>query len=194
MTQSSDLELAERAARGDAAAMAELVNRALPVVRGLAHRIAGNPEDGDALAQEAFAAAIGNLRRYRGDATFATWVCSIAVRRYADIRRLKATEERALGRVGAATQRDPADLVAEKDSAQRLWHLVCELSPPHRDALIARATSQSTAQAAARLGITTNAMRVRLHRARLALREMLLAEYPEWFGEVRDVERRLPSV
>jgi len=164
--------------------MAQLVNRALPVVRGLARRLAGDAEEGDALAQEAFAVALETLGRYRGDAAFSTWVCGIAVRRYADGRRVAETEERLRAQMGSARQREPADIVADRDSARRLWELVAELPPAHRDALIARATSEGPADAAVRLGITTNAMRVRLHRARLALRELLLARYPDWSEEV----------
>jgi len=185
---SSDLDLAERAVRGDQAATAALITRALPVVRALARRLAGDPEEADALAQEAFVAALESLERYRGDAAFATWVCAIVVRRHADLQRARAPEERARRHIRAVRERDPADMVAEKDSTQRLWRLVAQLPPAHREALIARATSASAAEAAVALGITTNALRVRLHRARLALRELLLAQYPDWFGEVTHAE------
>ena len=185
----SDLELAERAARGHARATAELVNRALPIVRGLARRLAGDAEEGDALAQEAFAAALEGLNRYRGDAAFATWVCAIAVRKHADLARSAAAEERLRKRPADAGEREPGEIVADKDSAHRLWQLVVELPQAHRDAIIARATSEGAADAAVRLGITTNAMRVRLHRARLALRELLLARYPDWSEEVSHAKR-----
>lgn len=169
--------------------MEALINRALPVVRGLARRLTGDAEEGDALTQEAFAAALESLERYGGDAAFSTWVCSIAVYRYTDIHRAKAAERRLRERINTPRPPEPADIVVEKDSAQRLWYLVTQLPDAHREALIARATSESTAQAAARLGITTNAMRVRLHRARLALRRLLLKRYPDWFGEIIHAKR-----
>jgi RNA polymerase sigma factor (sigma-70 family) len=180
----TDIELAERAARGDAAATEELVTRALPLVRGLARRLTGDAEEGDALAQEALVAALERIARYRGDAAFSTWVCGIASKRYADAERRKAREAaRAHGRGGAGAA-DPAQLVTEMDSADRLWRLVAQLPPRDRDAIIARAASDSPAEAAEAVGISANAFRVRLHRARLALRELMAARCPELMEEL----------
>ncbi len=169
--------------------MEELVSRALPVVRGLARRLAGNPEDGDALAQEAMVAALEGLPRYRGEAAFATWVCAIAVRRQAEHARAAQAERRVRQEVAREeASADPAEQVAEWDTARLLWDLVADLSPAYREALIAYATCEGAAEAAQSLGITVNAFRVRLHRARLALRDLVWAVYPEWREEVRYAE------
>ena len=177
------MELAERAARGDAAATEELIDRALPLVRGMARRLTGDAEEGDALAQEALVAALETISRYRGDAAFSTWVCGIALKRYADGERRKARET-ASGRGEAGVGRpDPAQLVAETDSARRLWGLVAQLRPRDREAIVARAASDSPAEAAEALGIGANAFRVRLHRARLALRELMATRCPEFMEE-----------
>jgi RNA polymerase sigma-70 factor (ECF subfamily) len=182
MAHQSDTDLAERAAQGDAAATEELVNRALPTVRALARRLAGDSEEGDELTQEAFAVALERITRYRGDAAFPTWVCGIAVRRYADAERRKAREmARAASSVG---QTDPAQVVVETDSARRLWRLVAELRAQDRDAIIARAANDSPAEAAEALGISANAFRVRLHRARLALRKLMSVRYAELVEEL----------
>jgi DNA-directed RNA polymerase specialized sigma24 family protein len=68
---------------------------------------------------------------------------------------------------------DPAQIVTEMDAARRLWRLVAQLRPRDRDAIVARAASESPAEAAEAVGISANAFRVRLHRARLALRELM---------------------
>lgn len=180
-----DLDLAERAARGDGAATTELVNRALPIVRGLARRLTGGPEDGDALAQEAVVAALEGIRRYRGEGAFATWVCGIAVRRRAELERREIAEGRRLQRRRPVHEPDPAEVVAARDTEQRLWSLVAELPRAHREVLIARAASESATQAAGAMGITANAFRVRLHRARLALRRLLMTQCPDLVEELR---------
>ena len=187
MKRADDRELAERACRGEAAATEALVTRALPVVRGLARRLTGDPEEGDALAQDALVAALEKLESYRGQATFSTWVCAIALRRYAGAKRAQAAESR---RRGAHTpdSLDPAAMVADRDSARRLLLLVDQLPATHRDALLARATADSPAEAARALGLPAGAYRTRLHRARLALRAQMEATYPDLLEEVGHAE------
>jgi len=182
----SDLDLAERAVRGDRAATTELVNRALPIVRGLGRRLAGNPEDGDALAQDAIVAALEGIHRYRGEAPFVSWVCGIAVRRHADLRRKEIEERQRLQCLQHGHEPDPSEAVAASDTEHRLWNLIHQLPLSHQEVLIARATSESTTQAAGGMGVTANAFRVRLHRARLALRRLLMAQCPDLMEELAD--------
>jgi RNA polymerase sigma factor (sigma-70 family) len=177
-----DSELARRAVKGEAAAMAALVDGALPLVRGLAWRLAGNTEEADDLTQEAFAVALARIGRYRGEAAFSTWVCGIAANRYAEAVRQKA-RGRAL-REGPAPQADPAQVAMDEVSEAWLWRQVAELRPKDRDAIIARAAADSPAEAADALGITPNAFRVRLHRARLALRARLAERGPDLVEEL----------
>jgi len=185
----SDLDLAERAGRGDGAATTELVNRALPMVRGLARRLRGGQEEGDALAQEAIVAALEGIRRYRGEGTFAAWVCGITLRRHGELKRREIAERRRLQRLPPAPQPDPCQVVTASDTERRLWSLVEQLPRAHREILIARSTSDSIAQAAGDMGITANAFRVRLHRARLALRRLLMAQCPDLMQELTHAKR-----
>lgn len=185
----NDLELVELAVRGDREATAVLVDRALPVVRGFAGRLAGPGEEGDALAQEAFVAALERLEAYRGEAGFTTWVCGIVLRRHADNQRRRAAERRLQAKIAAARPAPESDPAADRDGIERLWQLVAELPPAQQAVLVARAAGESAAEAAVQLGLTDNAFRVRLHRARQALRKLLLARYPDWFGEMNYAAR-----
>ncbi len=187
MSSVDDRELAERARRGEAAATEALVTRALPIVRGLARRLTGDPEEGDALAQEAMVIALEKLEFYRGHAAFSTWVCAIALHRHAGAKRAQAAEARRRG-AGAPQAVDPAATVADRDSARRLLLLVDQLPATHREALLARATADSPAEAARALGLSAGAFRTRLHRARLALRAQLEATYPDLLEEVGHAE------
>ncbi len=185
-----DRELAARAARGDREAAEKLIAAALPTLRGLTRRLTGDQEEGDSLAQAAVAAALEQLPRYRGEATFATWLCSIAVRLRATQRRRESAERRAQDRLAEPPLRDDlAEAAARRDAARRLWDLVLQLPPPYREAIVARATADSVAEAAEHLGMPPGRYRTRLHRARLALRDLLCTRCPDLMTELGYAER-----
>jgi RNA polymerase sigma-70 factor, ECF subfamily len=179
-----DIDLAERAIWGDHAALVALVDNALPVVRGFARRLERNDEEGDALAQEAFVTALERLERYRGEAAFSTWVCGIALHKHADAKRQQAREQKAAAQAALPPAPDAAEVVIDRERAAYLWGLVEKLPEKYRDTLIAQATSETSAEAARKLGITEGALRVRLHRARLALRDMMAQSAAGVVGEV----------
>lgn len=180
-----DFRLAARALEGDAEAAAALVEGAVPVVRGLARRLAGNEEEGDALAQATVVRGLERLGKYRGEATFATWLCGIAVHLQAELRRRAAREARAQAQIPAPPcPPDPAKVVSDTETTRLLWSFVSRLSPAQQEALTARVVAGSVAEGAVSLGLTTHVFRSRLHRARLALRDLLLTHCPELLKEL----------
>ena len=78
----SDIELAQRAARGDRGAAGELVRRAAPVVSDLLRRMGAQAALADDLTQDAMIAALKAVASYRGEAPFAGWAMRIAARLY----------------------------------------------------------------------------------------------------------------
>ena len=81
--------LASRAAAGDTAAFALLVQRSLGPLRAFLRRL-GAPRDlADDLAQDALVAAFEHIGEYRGEGAFGAWVRKIAARRY--LRTLRAS-------------------------------------------------------------------------------------------------------
>jgi len=72
--------LIARAARGDAEAFGRLALGQRARLRRLLHRLVG-PADLDDVEQDAFLAAWRGIAGFRGDASFATWLTKIAVRR-----------------------------------------------------------------------------------------------------------------
>ena len=83
----SDLELVARARAGDAAAFGELVDRHRAAVYRAALAVLGSPSDAEDAAQEAFVAAFRRLSGFRGDASFKTWLLTIAWRQAINQRR-----------------------------------------------------------------------------------------------------------
>ena len=71
--------LLDRARAGDDSAFDALVRAHFGRAYSVAHRMVGNHEDAEDLAQEAFVKAHGGLAAYRGDAPFGAWVLRIVV-------------------------------------------------------------------------------------------------------------------
>lgn len=73
-----DFNLVEKSRSGDAAAFDELLSRHYERTRGLIFRLT-DAERVDDLTQESFLLAYKNIRRFRGEATFSTWLTRIAI-------------------------------------------------------------------------------------------------------------------
>jgi len=70
---------------------------------------------------------------------------------------------------------DPMDALAERRRADLLAAALMELDPIHREVVLLRDIEELSApEAAARLGISVDALKSRLHRARVELRERVL--------------------
>ena len=87
-----DVQLVARAQTGDARAFEELVRRYRNTVYALAFRFVHNREEAWDLSQEVFVRAFNGLARFRGDASFKTWLMRITANQCKDFlkkRRLK---------------------------------------------------------------------------------------------------------
>ena len=74
----TDADLVNRARQGDPAAFGELVDRHRTAVYRAAMAALGSHADADDVAQETFVAAYRRLKGFRGDASFKTWLLTIA--------------------------------------------------------------------------------------------------------------------
>ena len=90
MREAADVQaLVSRAQRGDRVAFDALVREHFTPVYAFLHRLVGNPEDAEDLAQETFVRAHKALALYRTDASFSTWVLRIAHHLAIDHRRAR---------------------------------------------------------------------------------------------------------
>ncbi len=85
----SDEKLVAGALQGSARAWRRLVRRYESRVYNLGYRLTGNGEDAMDLMQEVFLGVYRNLRRFRGDAGFRTWLFRIAHNKAVDLNRKK---------------------------------------------------------------------------------------------------------
>ncbi|MBC3911242.1 RNA polymerase sigma factor [Undibacterium umbellatum] len=168
----SRTQLLEAAQQGDGTAIAELLTVCQPDLKRFARRTCSNAEDAEDAVQMALWSLYRKVGALRCVATFATWMFRIVERECFRLLRIKkyhdALDELDESEMPAATK-VPTDLRLDLVRAME------RLSPPYREVLILRDVHELTApEVAAQLGLSLEAVKSRLHRARAQVREQLL--------------------
>jgi len=176
---SQDWDLVQRSLQGDSQAFADLVRRYERLVFRIAGGFLRDRGEVEDVAQEAFLKAYEALSGFRAEAPFGPWIAQIATRTCYD--RLRARQRR--GEVAwddlslseqsearaFAAGRPADDTTAARDLAERA---LAALPPKDRQALIlADAMGHTAAEVGQMMGCTALAVRLRLHRARRAMRQ-----------------------
>jgi RNA polymerase sigma-70 factor, ECF subfamily len=175
--------LVEAARGGDQAAFDELVRSTYVDTYTLAVRLTGNEEDACDVVQEAYIRAWKGIRRFRGDARFSTWMYRITANAaYTHLGKRKRYRTESLDDVAEPIEeRIGARPEAAAESAAmmgRLTEAVAELPPKLRAIVVLKDVYGLPHEAIAEeLGISVTAAKVRLHRGRKRLREMLFDEH-----------------
>jgi RNA polymerase sigma-70 factor (ECF subfamily) len=184
---SEETYLLEAAKQGDTEAFDRLWARHRDkVFRSLLRACGGDPDTTHDVLQDALLNAFRALQQFRGDANFATWLCTIArrlcIRARRDFDRFYSLDDPLSTEEGQAILRqlidqhaqDPETIVIENDLRERVQQAVAELPDSLRPVLVLRDIEDlSTEETARRLGITQAAVKARLHRARELLRQKL---------------------
>ena len=128
-------------------------------------RVVGNRQDAEELTQETFVRACSAALRFRGDSSVKTWLFGIARRVLFEASRAGLFERRPeLGEVPATSE--------DVDERLDLEGALASLRVVDREALVmVDVLGFEPTEAAGVIGVTPEAMRVRLHRARGRLRE-----------------------
>lgn len=173
--------LVDRARRQDAAAFRELFQRHVRGIHRVVTRIYGPSPDVEDIVQTAFVEAFRSLADFRGDALFSTWLTRIAVR--VALRAAKKRPPRALALEEvlerAAETAGPERLAVAREGLSLLERLLAELRPKRRAAFVLNVLEgYSMDEAAAILGASTTAVKVRVHDARRQF-ERRLKHQPE---------------
>lgn len=179
-------ELVEQARQGDSEAFAELVNRYERKIYRLARHITQHEEDGEDVLQETFLKAFANLNQFHGDSKFYTWLVRIAVNEsLMKLRRRKAdrtvsldepldTGEDTVIREIATWEENPEQKFSREEMHTLLMRAIDSLSPGFRTVFVLRDIEElSTEETATALDLSVSAVKSRLLRARLQLREKL---------------------
>ena len=181
----TDGELVRLAKTGDADAFNKLVVRHEANIYGLCLKMLRNPEDAEDCLQEVFIKAYESLTGFREEARFSTWLYRIATNACLMRIRKKKLETVSLDRpleIGDAeipheiadwTTNPSAQVLSEELNSVLTRH-INDLPPDNRIVFLLRDIhGLSTDDTADVLGLSVAAVKSRLHRARLYLRERL---------------------
>src|SRR4051812_1459651 len=163
----------EAARAGDPAALEELMREHRAEVVRYAVRLCVSPEDAEDAAQEALIALSRYIRALREAAALSSWLFS-AVRTHCT-RLARRSLRHALSLDGdtplSIEGPSPEDQLVDRQLRHRLSIILSELDPGLREVLLRRdVLGESAAEAALGLGISVEALKSRLHRARVEVK------------------------
>jgi len=181
-----DLELVQASKDGDVAAFEQLVKRYDRRLFRVAQSVTHNREDSQDAVQEAFLKAYQHLGDFRGDSQFSTWLIRITLNQsLMKLRKLRRTREVALDE-DFGTDEDvlPREVIDWAPNPEQLYSVselrniliktIEELRPILRAVFVMQdLEGLSTVQTAEVLNLSQSAVKSRLWRARLQLRERL---------------------
>jgi RNA polymerase sigma-70 factor (ECF subfamily) len=189
----TETELLRQAKGGDFSAFQELADRLQPRVYGLAYRILGQAQDAEDATQQTFLALIGHIADFRQESSLATWVLRIATNHALKILRKKRTvkmiamsdmgSEEGYGDVPhpefiAPWSRTAEEIAQDAEVQAELEKGLEGLDEKYRLVFVLRdIEGLSVRETAEALGLTESSVKVRLLRARLALRERLTKKF-----------------
>ena len=171
--------LVEAARSGDRTALDDLVRATYSGAYTLAYRLTGHEDDARDVVQEAYLRAYRGLRSFRGDAEFTTWLYRITANCSANLLAKRArTRTEALADdapvVDTRADHDPEMRMAGEDDRARVAGALAVLPWRLRQVIVLRDIyDMPHGWIATELGISEAAAKVRLHRARRRLRELL---------------------
>jgi RNA polymerase sigma-70 factor (ECF subfamily) len=182
----------KRLQTGDPLAFAQLVEENHGQVYNLALRMLGDPQEAEDVLQETFLSAYKALPGFEGRSSLSTWLYRIASN--ASLMRLRrkqpdtiSVDEPLTLDAGNSLPRQlvdwsnlPEEELLSSESRQAMDEAVSELPEPLRIVFILRdLQGLSTAETGEVLGLSEGAVKTRLHRARLWLRERLSTYFAE---------------
>jgi RNA polymerase sigma-70 factor, ECF subfamily len=182
MEDSIERELLTKAKNGDRAAFTRLVEEYRNFVLSLAYRMTGSAADMDDVAQETFMRAYKNLRNFRGEASFKTWLARIVMNLSSNYRRSRKspatteiTEELVLASPAEGQDRQMLD----RELRMKIQQAVAALPPHYRSVVVLHDFEDlSYKEITGTLGIPIGTVMSRLAHAR----ELLRAGLQTYFG------------
>ena len=181
-----ELALVQAAKRGEVSAFEQLVKRYDRNIFRIAQHITQNREDAEDVTQDAFLKAYENLEQFQGNSKFYTWLVRIAVNEsLMKLRRRRTdrtvsldedikTEEDTMPREVADWSPNPEQLYKQGELKEILRKTVQGLPASFRTVFVLRdVEGLSTEETAEALNLSIPAVKSRLLRARLQLRERL---------------------
>ena len=191
-------QLIAQVQRGQNELFYELVRPYERRVYAAALAILRNESDAEDVAQEAMLKALANIRQFRAESRFSTWLIQITVnealmRRRRERKGIMEGMEDHRDEEGEYTPRDfadwreiPSEALERKEVRQKLAEALASLDRKYREVFVLRDMQQLNIQETAELlGISVASVKTRLLRARLMLRDLLAGGWKQgWFSRL----------
>lgn len=188
LTTLADEELVRRAQADDDRAFGELVSRYETKVFSLALKMVRNPEDAEDVLQDTFLRAYRGIKSFKGNSTFSTWIYRITAN--SALMRLRKKQLPTVSIEDADERETPVNIAdwspgpVEQLLSQELQRVMDEaieaLPAEFRQVFVLRDIEEmSNAEAAEILDLSVAAVKSRLHRARLKVRNRLAGYFSE---------------
>jgi RNA polymerase sigma-70 factor (ECF subfamily) len=190
LAETDEAALVAQSREGDGRAFGELVRRYEGKIFRLAQHVTQNREDAEDVLQETFLKAYEHLDQFQGTARFYTWIVRIAVNQALMKLRRRRTDrsvsldeaidagEDTIVREVAAWDENPEQKFSRAEFGQILDAAILGLEPAYRSVFVLRDIDElSTEETADALGLSIPAVKSRLLRARLQLREKLTRHF-----------------
>ena len=183
-----DLALIASVLAGDRRAFEPLVRKHERRVFRVTLAVLGNIEDAEEAMQDTFVKAFRHLDQFRRESRFTTWLTRIAVNEAIQKRQVRknwvplddsrAVEEQFVPQRFESWRNDPEKSYGRQELRRIIENAIQTLPEIYREAFVLRDVEEMTAEEAAEvIGITVPAMKSRLLRARLMIRESLAASF-----------------
>jgi RNA polymerase sigma-70 factor (ECF subfamily) len=198
MQATDDPALVAAIRAGESSAFETLVRREMPRLVSVARRILNNEEDAREAVQQGFVAAFRAREQFHGDSLVSTWLHRIVVNKALDA--LRARQRRPEESIEVLLPRflpnghhvehfstwpEMESLIDRERMAEVVRDTIRHLPETFRLVLLLRDIEEmSTEETAQALGVTPNAVKLRLHRARMALRTLLTERLKEHAHEL----------
>jgi RNA polymerase sigma-70 factor (ECF subfamily) len=184
----SDVELVKLAKGEDFSAFEELVHRHSGRIYSLLYRLLRSKEDAEDLLQQTFLSAFENLVRFREEASFRTWITRIATnfalmkfRKEGKIQMVSLDDPQSYTEEGVPLPREigdwsvnPGVVLERKELIETLEGAIAALPPIYRYVFLLRdVEGLSNKEVAGIMELSVSAVKSRLMRARLFLRDLI---------------------
>jgi RNA polymerase sigma factor (sigma-70 family) len=179
MDRDTECGLVDRLRQGDAAAFDALYEAFNARLFTFLLRLSGRREVADDLLEETWLRLVKHARRLRPDSRLGPWLFTVARHLYVSYVRSRVLEDSALASVialwpHAIEQSSPFEATAANELERRIEHALANIRPASREVLLlVTVAGLSHSDAADVCGITPEALRQRLSRARAQLARAL---------------------
>ncbi len=176
--QQEELELLRRCQEGDLKSFAQIIDRYKQKIFGMIYRWVGEKQISEDLAQEVFLKLYRELKNYRGEAKFSTWLYQVTLNCCRDHwrkqQRRRGEEEFQDGSIGGRTDPKIEEIVEAKETATHLRKVLASLPPIYQEAVYLRFFGEmSYEEIAEATGVHLSNVKMRVARGLVQLRKRM---------------------